>query len=154
MNLLLIVIPILAFILFGLIVAIIIPFKIFSQANTGHQKQELSFSILIFIILPILIFTLLINYQLHHNLNTDYHNIIRVGGMLHLYLYTLTPGFLVVAVFIKIITKEDYKLFFWGSLFLAVTLPVILFFFGVPICEFLVKVFWNEDITVARIKFH
>jgi hypothetical protein len=78
----------------------------------------------------------------------------RVGGILNLYLYTVTPGFLVAAVFAKLIAKEGCKLLFWGLLFLAATLPVILLIFGVPICEFFVKIFWNEDITVTRIIFH
>ena len=153
MNLLLIVLPVLAFILFGFIVAVIIPIEIFT-VKSDHIIRELSFAVLTLLILPILIITLLIKYQLYHNSNSDFHNIVRVGGILNSYLYTVTPGFLITGVLVKIIRKEGYRLLFWGSLFLAFTLPVILLFFGVPICEFFVNIFWNEDITVRNIMLH
>lgn len=154
MNLLLIVIPVLSFILFGFIVATIIPFKFFVAVSSDYLKQELSFAILTFLILPVLIIGLLINYQLDANLNSDYHNIIRVGGVLNLYLYIVTPGFLALGILAKLVKKEGYSLLFWGSLFLAFTMPVILLIFGFPVCELFTKIFWNENITVRKIIFH
>ncbi len=154
MNLLLIVVPILSFIFFGSIVAFIFPFKMFAAIFTGHIKSELSFAILTSLVLPVLIIASLISYQLHHNLNSDFHNVVRVGGILNTYIFTVTPVFLVVAILVKLIATEGCKLLLWGSLFLAFTLPVVLLIFGVPICEFFVYMLWNEDITVRKIIFH
>lgn len=154
MNLLLIVVPILSFILFGSIVAIVAPFKIFSTIYTDHFKRELSFAIFTFLVLPVLIITSLMNYQLHHNLNSDFHNVVRVGGILDTYIFTVSPVFLVVAVLVKASGKEGFKLLLWGSLFLTFTLPLVLVIFGVPIGEFFVNMLWDEGISVRKIVFH